>query len=103
MHGVVIRRRLYDKNPWIAESLYQACEEAKNLAIRRLKVSGAQRVMLPWLVANLDEVDELFGGDPCTYGIEANRKTLSTLIDYMHEQGFIARKPRVEELFVPVG
>ena len=30
MHDVVIRRSVYDKNPWIAQSLYDACDEAKS-------------------------------------------------------------------------
>jgi len=102
MHDVVIRRGVYDKNPWIAESLYQACEEAKAKADKKLRYGGAQRVMLPWLAADVEEIDALFGSNPWAYGVEPNRKTLATLIDYMQEQGVIATKPKVDDLFVKV-
>jgi 4,5-dihydroxyphthalate decarboxylase len=100
MHDVVIRRSVYDKNPWIAESLCDACEEAKKLADRKLRYGGAQRVMLPWLAADVEEIDALWGDKPWAYGIDANRNTLSTLIQYMEEQGVIATKPAVDDLFV---
>jgi 4,5-dihydroxyphthalate decarboxylase len=38
--------------------------------------TGALRYMLPWLPSELDEIDEVFGGDPWPYGLEPNRKTL---------------------------
>jgi 4,5-dihydroxyphthalate decarboxylase len=103
MHDVVIRRAVYEKNPWIAESLYAACEEAKARADRRLRYGGAQRVMLPWLGADMEEIDALFGSNPWAYGVEPNRKTLATLIEYLAEQGLIEKTPRVDDLFVPVG
>lgn len=102
MHGVVIKRRLYEKNPWIAAELYGAFQEAKTRALEHLRPWGAQPIMLPWMEAELDEIDALFGGDPCSYGIEPNRKTLATLIDYMAEQGFIETKPSVDDMFVAV-
>ena len=102
MHGVVVKRRIYDKNPAIARNLYDAFEAAKRKALEHLRPWGAQPIMLPWMEAELDEVDALFGGDPCAYGLGANRKIIDTLIDYMAEQGFIQTKPRVDDMFVPV-
>ena len=58
--------------------------------------------MLPWLTVDIDEIDEIFGGDPWPYGVEANRPTLSALVRYLEEQGVIAKAPRVDDLFVPV-
>jgi 4,5-dihydroxyphthalate decarboxylase len=66
----------------------------------KLRYGGAQRVMLPWLAADIEEIDALFGPNAWSYGVEPNRKTLTTLIDYMHEQGVITTKPKVDELFV---
>jgi 4,5-dihydroxyphthalate decarboxylase len=53
--------------------------------------------------ADLDEIDEVFGGDPWPYGVAANRPTLEALVNYLAEQGVIAAPPRIEDLFVPVG
>jgi 4,5-dihydroxyphthalate decarboxylase len=100
MHDTVIRRAAYEANPWIARSLFDAFEEAKARADRKLRYGGAQRVMLPWLAADMEEIDALFGANAWSYGLEPNRKTLTTLIDYMHEQGVITTKPSVDELFV---
>jgi 4,5-dihydroxyphthalate decarboxylase len=103
MHDVVIRRSVYDKNPWIAQSLYDACEEAKARADKRLRYGGAQRVMLPWLASDMEEIDALWGDKPWAYGVEPNRKTLDTLIDYMAEQGVVPSRPAVDDLFVDLG
>lgn len=102
MHLVVVRRDTYERNPWIAESLYKAFVAAKDWAVERMYFSGAQRYMLPWLTDDLREIDELFGGDPWPYGVERNRPTLEAVIRYLHQQGFIADMMPVESLFVPL-
>ena len=43
----------------------------------------------------------IFGSDPFTYGVKGNRKMIDTMIGFSHEQGFIPRKPDMEELFAP--
>ena len=58
--------------------------------------------MLPFMFADMDEVDELFDGDPWPYGIEPNRPTLEALVRHLREQNFITEAPHIEELFVPV-
>ena len=103
MHLVAIRREIYDANPWIADSLYKAFDDAKNLALENMKFSGAQRYMLPFLYPDIDEIDELFGGDPWPYGVEANRPTLDAFIVHLVEQGFIAEPMPIEDLFVVQG
>jgi len=102
MHLVAIRRDLYDANPTIAASLYKAFVESKNRALTRMKHLGALRYMLPWLPEYLDEIEEVFGGDPWPYGIEANRPTLEALVTYMAEQGIITVPLPLERIFVPV-
>ena len=58
--------------------------------------------MLPWVHDDIEEIDDVFGGDPYPYGIEANRATLEALVGYLAEQHFIPRAMPIEELFVPV-
>ena len=67
-----------------------------------MRFSGSQCYMLPWQRADVDEIDELFGGDPWPYGVEANRPTLAALVQYMAEQNFIVQPMPIEELFVPL-
>jgi 4,5-dihydroxyphthalate decarboxylase len=102
MHLVAIRRAVYEKNPWIASSLYAAFIEAKRIARQRLRYAGSLAAMLPWLHDEMEEIDEVFGGDPFRYGIASNRPTLQALVQYMVEQHFIAEPIPIEELFVPL-
>jgi 4,5-dihydroxyphthalate decarboxylase len=56
--------------------------------------------MLPWQFHEVEEIDEIFGGDPWPYGVEKNRPTLNALVQYMVEQDFISRAIAIEDLFV---
>jgi 4,5-dihydroxyphthalate decarboxylase len=102
MHLVVIRRAVHEANPRVAQSLYRALQAAKAAALAKMRYLGALRYMLPWLPADIDEIDELFGGDPFPYGLEPNRHALETLIGFMVAQGMLHAPIPVEDLFVPV-
>ncbi len=102
MHLVAIRRDTHQAHPQLAASLYKAFEQSKNRALERMRHLGALRYMLPWLPEYLDEINDVFAGDPWPYGIEANRPTLQALVTYMAEQGIIERPMALEDIFVPV-
>ena len=102
MHLVAIRRALYERHPWIATSLYKAFVASKQRALARLRYGGSLGTMLPWQLADVDEIDEVFGGDPFPYGVEPNRPTLDALLRHMTTQHFIRAGITVDELFVPV-
>jgi 4,5-dihydroxyphthalate decarboxylase len=102
MHLVAMRRDLYERQRWVATSLYNAFVEAKRLARTRMRYAGSLSAMLPWLIDDVEEIDEVFGGDAFPYGLAANRATLQALVAYMVEQHFIARAIPLEELFVPI-
>jgi 4,5-dihydroxyphthalate decarboxylase len=102
MHLVAIRRAVYEQHPWIANSLYAAFVEAKRIARERLRYAGSLAAMLPWLQDEIEEIDEVFGGDPFPYGIEPNRPTLEALVRYMVEQHFLREEIPIETLFVPL-
>lgn len=99
MHLVVVRRELYEKYPFIASSLYEAFNKSKNIGLVQMKSLSALQYMLPWLPESLDDIEEVFGGDPRPYGVEANRKTLEALVRNLVEQSMIERKVSVDELF----
>ena len=102
MHCIAIRRSVYEHNPWIGQSLYDAYCEAKDWALDKMRFADVQRYMLPWLYGDLDEIDEIFGGNPWPYGINANRAAIEALIRFMAEQGMIRREMAPEDLFAPV-
>ncbi|KAL9108866.1 MAG: hypothetical protein Q9227_006397 [Pyrenula ochraceoflavens] len=102
MHLVVIKRKLLQDNPWVATALFDALNESKNIALRRMKFMGSLRYMLPWLPSELDEIADVFGDDPWPYGVEPNRPTLEALVRFLHDQGMIREKMPVEDLFAQV-
>ena len=101
MHLVVIRRDIYERHPFVATSLYRAFCQAKDLALQKMRYPGTLRYMLPWMGSEIEEIDEVFGGDPWPYGVEPNRATLEALVQYLAEQGLIASPVPIEQLFVP--
>ena len=105
MHLVVLKRSIAEKYPWVPSSLFNAFNESKDVALRRMKFLGALRYMLPWLPSELDDIEEVFkdtGGDPWPYGIEPNRRTLEKLVEFLQDQSMIEQKPSLDELFWPV-
>jgi 4,5-dihydroxyphthalate decarboxylase len=102
MHTMVMREELHERHPWLASSLFKAFTEAKALAYRQMRFSGAMKYALPWLHNDLDEIDELFGGDPFCYGLDENRTSLNALARYLHEQGFVERPIDIDSIFAPV-
>jgi 4,5-dihydroxyphthalate decarboxylase len=62
----VIRKDLYERHRWIAQSLYQAFKAAKGEA-ERLYASQAANMhrlfMTPWLTAHQEENRKLMGDD----------------------------------------
>ncbi|MFP5336726.1 MAG: ABC transporter substrate-binding protein [Actinomycetes bacterium] len=102
MHTIVVREDLLDRQPWIAETLFKAFESAKRWCLEQMRFSGTSRYSLPWLHAALEEVDDLFGGDPYPYGVDRNRTTLEMLARFLVEQRFVAEAPSVDAMFVPI-
>jgi len=101
MHTVVIRREVYQKNPWIAQSLYKAFVLAQRIAYADLRETAAMKTMLPWTLRHEEEAEALMGKDYWTYGFAPNVKTLSTFLRYSYEQGLSKRLLDPKELFAP--
>lgn len=101
MHTVVIRNDLYQRHPWIADSLYDAFVASRNRAWERLGSSGALTTMLPWQYADVEEMAGLHES-LWTYGLEPNRHVLDKLVSYLVDQGFIDRRVPLDEVFAPV-
>jgi 4,5-dihydroxyphthalate decarboxylase len=102
MHLIAIRRELHERHRWLATSFYQAFVESKRRARARMRYAGSLSTMLPWLLAEIEEIDAVFGGDAWPYGIEPNRPTLEALVRYMVDQYFIAKPIPIEDLFLPI-
>jgi 4,5-dihydroxyphthalate decarboxylase len=101
MHVVVLQRRLYEANRWLAQSLAKAFSQAKTLAYADLRRTAALAVTLPWVREEYEATVGLLGEDFWSYGLDANRGVLETFIRYADEQGMIASRPGPAGLFAP--
>jgi 4,5-dihydroxyphthalate decarboxylase len=101
MHLVAIRKDIYERYPFVATSLYDAFVESKKIALKHMFNLRALRYMTPFLMRDIDEIYEIFNGDPWPYGLEKNRKTLEALVTYLVDQHLIAERVKVDDLFVP--
>jgi 4,5-dihydroxyphthalate decarboxylase len=101
MHTVVVRRDIYEKNRWVAQSLNKAFIEAQRLTYEDLKETAALKAMLPWAHAHIEDALRDMGDDYWSYGFEKNRETLDIFLRYHHEQGLSKRRLTPEELFAP--
>jgi 4,5-dihydroxyphthalate decarboxylase len=101
MHTVVIRREVYERNPWVAQSLYKAFCAAQRETYADLAQTAALKAMLPWLTAHLEETRREMGEDYWPYGFAPNRHVLETFLRYHHEQGLSTRRLTPEALFAP--
>jgi 4,5-dihydroxyphthalate decarboxylase len=101
MHTVAIRRDRYRQHPWIAQSLLKAFARAQRIVYENLYTTSALTTMLPWQVAQVEDVCETMGEDWWPYGFAANRDVLDTFLRYHHEQGLSRRRLQPEELFAP--
>ena len=101
MHTIVLRRDVYERNRWLAQSLMKAFTAAKREALQELAETTALKVSLPWLTRHLEETRQLLGDDYWPYGLEPNRAVLETFLRYHHEQGLSQRLLQPEELFAP--
>jgi 4,5-dihydroxyphthalate decarboxylase len=101
MHTVVIRREVYEKNRWIAQSLYKAFCQAQQETYQDLYETAALKAMLPWLTAHVEEARREMGDDFWPYGFEKNVDTLSTFLRYSYEQGLSKHLLTPSQLFAP--
>ena len=101
MHTIAIRRDVYRANPWIAQSLLKCFTAAKRKVYENLYTTSALTTMLPWQIAQVEDVRREMGDDWWPYGFESNRHVLDTFLRYHHEQGLSRRRLRPEDLFAP--
>jgi len=99
MHTVVIKNHILEKDPWVAMSLVQAFQRAKEVCFERMR--DPRSFALVWVQDLMREQKEIFGADPWPYNLDDNRKDLEAAIRYEYEQGMIKKKPAIEDLFFP--
>jgi 4,5-dihydroxyphthalate decarboxylase len=95
-HVTVIRESIVKEHPWVARSLMEAFQKAKEIAIQRLRQQTP--TLLVFGASYLKEVRDVFGDDPFPYGLAANAKALDMAQTYSVEQSLSPRKQAWEEM-----
>src|SRR6266702_3724224 len=95
-HGMVIRKEIADKHPWVVLNLYKAFERANEIADRE-RLEHAEYHLAAGLLAR--ETAEALRTALVRHGIRANRKVLETAALYSHEQGLTPRLVALDEVF----
>ena len=101
MHTIIIKREIYEENPWVAMNLYKAFCQAKEMVVKSYVRTEALHVTLPWIHDEIERTKNTMDEDWWPYGAAENRNVLETFFRYHHEQGLSARLVTIEELFAP--
>jgi 4,5-dihydroxyphthalate decarboxylase len=101
-HTLVVRQSLFDEHPWLVSSLVNAFTEAEERC--RKSYDYAKRLAFPTAVLILEEEEETFGTNPWAHGLtQENQIVLDKFVQYAHEQGYIPYRPKISDLFAPIG
>ncbi|HLH86875.1 MAG TPA: ABC transporter substrate-binding protein [Xanthobacteraceae bacterium] len=97
-HGMVIKRTLAEKHPWVILNLMKAFDRANAIADRERVEHAAEHIATGLLPS---EARAALARPVIRHGIKANRAILETCADYSREQGLTPRRMKLEEIFAP--
>jgi len=97
-HTVVMSKRLWEREPWVAERMFSATSESQQQCLDFYR-ADPKHLAFCEMVYTQEEERAIYGADPWAHGVEANRSALETFIRYANEQGYIPRRPSVDEIF----
>src|ERR1700761_2517271 len=93
-HQAVVRRNVFEQEPWVALNLIKAFNRANEIADARRVEHVADHL-----------ATGLLSGDARTpvirHGVKANRTVIETIAQYSLEQALTPRLVKVEELYAP--
>ena len=94
-HGMVVKRSLAERHPWIVLNVLKAFERANEIAERE-RLEHAQYHVATGLASAQALCTPLV-----RHGVKANRLVLETAAQYSEEQGLTPRRVRLEDVFAP--
>jgi len=97
-HGMVLRRSLHERHPWLALNIFNAFRRAKEQVATETLGLAATHLVLGLLP---QDSAQALRTDLYPYGVKSNGKTLETLAAYSAEQGLTPRRIDLEEVFAP--
>jgi len=98
-HGMVVKRSIVEKHPWVVLNLYKAFDQANRIANEE-RLEHCDYYLATGLLPR--EAADALRKPLVQHGIKANRKTLETAAQYSFEQKLTPRLMTLEEMFAPV-
>ncbi len=95
-HGMVIRREIAEKHPWVVLNLLKAFNRANEVANRERLEHCEYHLATGMLSA---EARQGLRAPIIRHGVQANRPVLETAAQYSREQGLTPRLVRLDEVF----
>ena len=99
MHLIAFKNEVLKSEPQLAVSVFDAFNRAKRGCMEYYDDPNWSRFV--WGRHLFEEEREVFGDDPWPNGVKKNRANLERFIDYSTDQGLLARRLSVDELFAP--
>jgi 4,5-dihydroxyphthalate decarboxylase len=99
-HAITFHTAYLEKHPNAAREMFDACVDAKNLALR--DDADATYSNFVWNRQVWEEQQAVMGADPWKFGIKDNEKVLKTIIRFADEQGLLAKEITIDDLFIRI-
>lgn len=100
MHTLLIKTSLLEKEPWVAMSMFNAWQAAKQRCYEWLQWQRVHQTSL-WYRALWEEEQAVAGPDPYVWGFKKSRAEVDKLLEYCYRQGLTTKKFAPEEMFHP--
>src|SRR5690242_803590 len=97
-HGMVVKREIAEKHPWVILNLFKAFQKANEIAEKARREAVEYHLETGVLPA---DVRKALATPLVQHGIAANRKVLETAAQWSFEQGLTPRLIKLEEMFAP--
>ena len=97
-HGMVVKREVYEKHPWVAINILKAFIKACAIAEAERQEQMHYHFETGLVPA---EYRAAVARPLITHGLRANREVLETAARYSNQQGLTPRIVKMEELFAP--
>ena len=95
-HGMVVKREIAERHPWVVLNLLEAFNQANEIADRE-RLAQADYYVAAGLLG--PGAEQALRTPLLRHGVVANRKVLETAAQYSLEQGLTPRLVKLEEVF----
>jgi 4,5-dihydroxyphthalate decarboxylase len=97
-HGMVVKRAVFEREPWVVINLLKAFNQANDIADSERREHVAYHIETGLVPADYRQT---LATRLVKHGLKANRAVLETAAQYSNQQGLTPRVMTMDELFAP--